>query len=466
MSYNAVIAAVSTPPGKGGVAVIRMSGDGALKIADKVFISAGGKRLSELAPRVQGYGYLMDGGELIDDVMAVRFIAPFSYTGEETVEISAHGGTLITRSVLELLFRYGAVPAAPGEFTRRAFINGKLTLTDAEAIGNLLDARTDTQLALFRSDSRKRLNESVENIRSLLVDTLSSMLARIDYPEEDLGDFTDAELLERLTAAKNMLKNLIATYRTGKAISEGISTVLCGKPNVGKSSVYNAILGEDAAIVTAVAGTTRDVLEHTASLGRVMLRLYDTAGIHESEEMDEVEKIGVSRSLKRIEEAELIIAVFDLSRELDGEDRAIIKRLSDIKTAKIALLNKSDLEKESSPVFDKTGLDGIFDAVLTVSASDGEELKACLCGAVEKLFTDEKINPSSDAIVASARQHGALTRAYDFLELAHGALSGGFLQDAVASDIERALGAISECDGISVSEEVVSDIFSKFCVGK
>lgn len=463
-AFTDVIAAVSTPPGKGGVAVIRMSGDGALVIADKVFSARNGSSLSSAAPRRQIYGYIKDKNTVIDDVMACYFSAPASYTGEDTVEIYCHGGMLVTRTVLELLLRHGAVAAQAGEFTRRAFINGKLTLTDAELIGKLLEAKSSDELALSSASSRERLNLRIEEIKSGITDLMSSIYARIDYPDEDLGDYSDEELLDKLKAISNSLAELISTYKTGRAISEGISAVLCGKPNVGKSSVYNAILGKDAAIVTSLAGTTRDVLESTVTLGRVALKLCDTAGIRTAGACDEVEKIGIERSLSSIDSAELILAVFDISQPLTWEDVEIIGKIKASSAAKIAILNKTDIAASYTKE-DFTYCE-LFDAVELVSTKKSDELYKKLSATVNRLMTDEKINVSDTAIVSSARQHAQLTRTQDYLELAISGLCDGFSQDAVSSDIERALGAISEHDSREVSEAVVSDIFSKFCVGK
>ena len=460
---QAVIAAVSTPPGKGGVAIIRISGEGALALADMVFSPKNKKSFSEMPPRMQVYGYVYSrSGEVIDDGLGTYFPEGSSYTGEETVELSVHGGTLVTRAVLERIFEAGAMPAEAGEFTRRAFLNGKLSLTEVEAIGTLLEARTEEQLRLSSTSARGRLRDRIYELRRELLTILSSIYARIDYPEEDLGDFTDEETVERLTSTRGSLSRLIQTYRTGRAISEGISCVLAGKPNVGKSTVYNLLCGDEAAIVTDTPGTTRDILEREVPLGRVLLHLYDTAGVRDAE--DGIEKIGIMRTKERIAEAELVIALFDLSREYDSEDDELISLLKEAGGANIALLTKSDIAKAS---LDKSRLDGVFDTVLTVSAeNDPEGLILALGDTVNSLFTDEKISTRSDAIVASARQHSALTSALGFIDAAIDALMRGVPQDAASSDIELALGAIGEVDGRAVSDDVVGEIFSHFCVGK
>ena len=461
-SLTQVIAAVSTPPGKGGVAIIRMSGEGAFEIADRVFFPISGRKFSECMPRTQVYGNIIEDGERIDDVLATRFPAPHSYTGEDTVEIGCHGGILITRTVLEALLRAGAVPATAGEFTRRAFINGRLSLTEAEAISDLLEAKTRDQLRLSGGDARGRLTAKIAEIRASLVSLMSSIYARIDYPDEDLGDFSDGEVRASLYNIKVECEKLLSTYRTGRAISEGVDTVICGKPNAGKSTLYNLLLGFDAAIVTDIPGTTRDVLTSSLPLGRVMLKIADTAGIRDSEDMDAVERIGVEKSRKMIKECELLFAIFDISRPLDEEDRLILEATRSVNAPKIALLNKADLPA----VIDESAFTG-FDEVIRISAKCGEEEAVRrLSDTVNRLFTDEKIVIGQDAIISSARQHAALCRCLDFVRAAIESLDLGFMQDAASSDVERALGAISELDGRSVSEEIVSDIFSRFCVGK
>lgn len=461
-AFTDVIAAVSTPPGKGGVAIIRISGKGAVDIAEAVFVARSGKRLVDVAPRVQIYGNIVEDGEVIDDVLLTKFSAPHSYTGEDTVEIACHGGILVTRTVLEVLLRHGARAAEAGEFTRRAFLNGRMSLTEAEAVGDLLEAGSREQIRLASSPARARLAARIGEIRGMITDMLSSVYARIDYPDEDLGDFSDAELLARINGAKREVSGLISTYRTGRAISEGITTVICGKPNVGKSTLYNLLVGEDAAIVTDIPGTTRDVLERQIPLGRVMLRLADTAGVR-ANSCDAVEAIGIEKSRKMIEKCQLSFTIFDLSRPFDAEDEELIALVSASDGAKIAVLNKSDLPEQ----FDRGRIAGVFDGCVTISAREDRGDGLCeLSALVDGLFTDERIRAGEDAIVSSARQHAALCRGLDFLSLAVESLALGYAQDAVSSDLERALGAISEIDGRAVSEDVVADIFSKFCVGK
>ena len=463
MAYGSTIAAISTPSGKGGVAIIRISGDDALKIAASVFFPRNKSSLIDAATRTQIYGDIISRGEYVDDGMATFFKAPLSYTGEDTVEISCHGGILISRAVLEAVLSAGATPAEAGEFTRRAFINGKLSLTEAEAIGSLLEAKSREQIKLSALSSRSKLADHISKIRTALTELLSSIFARIDYPDEDLGDFTNEESVQRLLGVREMINTLLATYPTGRAISEGIHTVICGKTNVGKSTIYNAIVGEDAAIVTDIEGTTRDVLTREIPLGRVMLRLSDTAGIRGEDAADAVEKIGIERTRAAISEAELIIAVFDVSRAADREDLRLVSLLNEYNCAKIAVINKCDREH----ILDVSLVKGAFEHVIEISAKDSEvDAVSKLKHAVEVLFINEKITVGEQAIISSARHHAALVRARDFVNAAILAFESGAYQDAAASEVERALGAIAEIDGRSVSEEVVTDIFSKFCVGK
>lgn len=456
------IAAISTPPGKGGVSVIRLCGDGAFEIAEKIFYPKSKKRLTEYPARMLVYGDIKNRGEHIDDALAVYFERGSSFTGDETVEFNCHGGVLVTRCVLEALISAGARLAGKGEFTKRAFINGKLTLTSAEAIGNLLDAKSEEQMKLASSEARKKLDGKIGEIKKSLTDILSSAYARIDYPDEDLGDFSDGELTERLENTKRELDKLISTYRTGRAINEGISTVICGKPNVGKSTLYNLLCGEDAAIVTDISGTTRDVLERSVSLGRVMLNLADTAGIRES--ADRIEAIGIERSKERMMKGELILALFDLSRPIDEEDSQILSMLDECGGKRVAILNKSDAVCEG---FDRGIIESKFDEIITVSARDNDsDAVLALTEIIDRLFTDGEIKTGDDAIISSSRQYAALCSASESLSFAIDALKMGISQDAASSDVERALGAVCEVDGRSVSEEVVNDIFAKFCVGK
>lgn len=459
MLRSDIIAAISTPPGKGGVALIRLSGEGAIALTEKFFRAASGRKVTDYPLRTQIYGYVIEGERTLDDGMLTAFGAGASYTGEETVEITCHGGILVSELVLATVLKAGARAAEAGEFTRRAFLNGRLSLSDAEAIGLLLEAKSEEQIALAGKDSRDKLSEKIGAIAKKMTELLGSVYARIDYPDEDLGDFTDEEMLGMLKDVRCELDSLIATYRTGHSIAEGIKTAIIGKPNVGKSSLYNILCGRDAAIVTDIAGTTRDVLENTVTLGKVTLRLADTAGIR-ADSADLVEKIGIERSLSQLEESELILAVADAALGMDGE---IIASVQDSSAAKIAIFNKVD---KLGAGFVPECPEG-FDRAIAVSATASpDEAKDAICRVVEELFIDGRISVGADAIVSSARQRAELAEAREAITAAIEAISVGVFADAVSSDVEIALGAVSRVDGRAVSEAVVDNIFSRFCVGK
>ncbi|MBE6680277.1 MAG: tRNA uridine-5-carboxymethylaminomethyl(34) synthesis GTPase MnmE [Ruminococcaceae bacterium] len=454
--FLSTIAAVSTPRGKGGVALIRISGEEAVAVAGRCFSPKCGKSACDLAPRTAYFGDILDDGAPIDDGMLTVFRAPNSYTGEDLVEISCHGGVLVTRRVLEAVFKAGATPAVAGEFTRRAFVNGKLSLTKAEAVGEILEAKSDAQLRIAASQRRGVLTEKIDAAAHALTSLIADVYARIDYPDEDLAEIGDDEFARRAEEIRNSLKNLRATYRSGSAIFEGIKTVICGAPNRGKSSLYNAIAGEDAAIVTEIAGTTRDILERDIPLGSVLLHLTDTAGIRDT--ADVVEQIGVSRAKERLAEAELVICVLDGSKELSDEDISLFDSLKDVTAPKIAVLNKSDLGKANLELPD------FFEKVIRLSAKSGDISE--LCEAVEKLFIDEKIDTHSDAIITSARQAASLDEAILLIGDAINTAATGMGADLASSDLERAVATLNELDGKAVSENVVSEIFGRFCVGK
>lgn len=457
--FTTTIAAISTPPGKGGVALIRLSGEDAISIAERAFLPRSKRAVSDYPSRCAIYGDVILAGEKIDDALLTVFRAPNSYTGEDTVEICCHGGVLVTKTVLEALITAGAHPASAGEFTRRAFLNGKLTLTEAEAIGDLLEAKSITQIKLTATESRGKLAGEIAAIRSSLTTLLSSIYARIDYPDEDLGEFTDEETLSELLAIRERILALKSTYRTGRSVMEGVRCAIVGKTNAGKSSLYNLLVGEDAAIVTDIEGTTRDVIERQVSLGKVTLNLSDTAGIRDTK--DTVERIGIERTLDKLAECELVLAVFDLTRPFDNRDEDIVRRLTSSGKTVISVLNKCDT---GATLFEKERLGALLEHSVTLSAKCGNAKE--LADLIDKLFTDEKINIGSDAIISSAKQNASLTRALSHLEASVEAYRANLSSDVASFDVERALGAISELDGREVSEEIVNDIFSRFCVGK
>ncbi len=463
MYITDTIAAVSTPRGKGGVALIRISGDKAVEIAQRIFVPRGGKPLSEAEPRRAIYGdiYSLEPGggrRRIDDAVALVYRAPASFTGEDTVELTCHGGILITEAVLGAVLAAGARPAEAGEFTRRAFVAGKLGLTEAEALATLLEAKTHEQLLLSRSGMDGRLAGEVRALYDELLRLVSNIYALVDFPEEDLSGLSRDQLVAGVAEINRRLLSLAATFRTGKAIAEGVRTVICGRTNSGKSSLYNLIVGSDAAIVTDIEGTTRDLLETTVSFGGVTLRLFDTAGLRESE--DEVEKIGIERARRESEGAELLFAVIDGSRAPDEDDRKFAEFISSIGAPVIAVINKSDLPESphTRPTFSCA-------AEVSISALTGEGADK-LADAVRRLFIDDAIDLSRDAVTMNARQFASLTRAAELTGQSLLALEAGLPEDVACSDLESAMSALAEVDGRSVSVDIVSEIFSNFCVGK
>ena len=455
--YGDTVAAVSTAYGKGGIAVIRISGEHALEIAEKIFLPKGKKALRDVPSATALYGDILKDGQVIDDGILTIFRAPRSFTGEDTAEISCHGGILLTKRVLEAAFAAGARPAQAGEFSKRAFLNGKLTLTGAEAVIDLINAENDRQLKLASANSRGRLTKKTGEIYNALAGLLASVYVYTDYPDEDLTDLSSEEFKEGLLEIRAQLQRLLNSYKAGRAVMEGIPTAIVGKPNTGKSSLLNLLLGKDRAIVSDVAGTTRDTIEESALLGSVTLRLCDTAGIHGT--ADAVEAMGIERSLEKLDAAELIFAVFDLGRPFDAEDRLLVEKLKEKSCPVIALLNKCDL----SPCFDVTALPKEF---IPITMSTKSALPPELEGTVERLFETDKLNYDEDAVLTGARQANAASRALALLDSAIEALDMGISRDIAALDAEQAMAEIAEIDGQAVGEDIVSAIFSRFCVGK
>ncbi len=458
---TSTIAAVSTAHGKGGIAVLRVSGSSAIEISEKVFFPIKGS-LSDISSNMTVYGHIYYRGEKIDDGMATVFRAPKSFTGEDTVEISCHGSEIGTSMVLSALLEAGAVIAEPGEFTKRAFLSGKITLSQAEAIGELIDAESSASARLSAAKLSGVMGEKINSLASAIMNILTSVYAYIDYPDEDIADMSAGEMRIACRKVLSGVSALLSTYDTGRAISKGIPSAIVGAPNVGKSSFLNLLTGTDRAIVTDIAGTTRDVITESVSIGNIKLLLSDTAGIRETD--DAVEKIGVERSKKELEASELVFALFDTSRDISGEDREIIKVLCDIRQREdkkiIVLLNKSDK--------------GTFADSYRAELSDFEAIDFCTFddsgkAALEKLLLryypsgDEEIR--SGLIVTTARQYASLKNAEAALAASITALET-LTPDMCCAELESAVRALYEIDGRSVNEKIVEGIFSHFCVGK
>ena len=457
--FGTTIAAISTPPGKGGVALIRISGAEAASIAEICFQPKSKKPLPSLPTRQAVYGDILKNGKSIDDGIAIYYKAPNSYTGEDMVELICHGGMLLTETVLSAVLSAGAKCAEAGEFTKRAYLNGKITLSEAEAVALLLEAKTESQLAISTRAAGAKLKEATSALSGELTSLLSSLYASIDYPDEDLAELSTEEVVESLKSTLTKVQSLSNTYRTGHAISDGIRTVICGRPNVGKSSLYNCLCQKECAIVTDEAGTTRDVLERTVSIGKATLLLCDTAGLRTTE--SKAEQMGIDKAHEYLKEAELILAVFDGASPLEQEDIDLLEELKTLSAPIVAVLNKTDAGICEDT---KNKVEKSCQTVLSLSAKDGNI--SALTQLIESLFIDEKLTLGESAIVASARQKASFDRAIELLNYAIASFEGGFSTDVSATVVEEAIGALGEINGRQVSEQIVGEIFSHFCVGK
>ena len=450
-----VIAAVSTAAAVSAIGIIRLSGDGCAAVADKVLTLNNNKPLSQAPARKLMLGTLHDkSGRVIDQCMAVYSPAPHSYTGEDTVEFHCHGSPAVLASGLEALYLAGAKPAQRGEFTKRAFLNGHLDLTSAEAVIDLIEAETADAAANAAGQVGGKLQRKLAPIYSALTDLCSHFHAVLDYPDEDIEDFGLASYESSLKANEKILNELLATYQQGKILRSGVSAAIVGKPNVGKSSLLNALAGYERVIVTEVAGTTRDTVEESVMLGATRLRLIDTAGIRETD--DRIEAMGVERSKQAVEDADLVLFVCDGSRPLTEEDRAVIEVCCERENA-IALINKADLGSLVQPS------DLPFMNVIEICAVTGQGLDQ-LADLVDYLFANT--TPCDGSILTNARQYDAIRRASDAIRRALQGLKLGLTPDAALTDVEEAMEAMGEVTGATVREDITARIFERFCVGK
>ncbi len=450
------VAAISTAQGEGGIGVIRISGDDALEIADKIFKNINGRKITEMKGYTAAFGKICNNGEEIDEAVALVFRAPNSYTGEDVVELSCHGGVFITKQVLRAVLSAGAVPAQAGEFTKRAFLNGKIDLTEAEAVIDIISAKSTSaaRAALFAKEGvlRKKINSVKDDLLSLA----AHLSAWADYPEEDIAEVTDDMIFDTCNRAIMALEKLLSSYDSGQAVKQGIDTVIAGKPNVGKSTLMNLLSGCEKSIVTDIPGTTRDIVEDTVVVGDVILRLSDTAGLRETD--DTVEKIGVDRARKRLEECGLLLAVFDNSRELDSEDIELLESAKNVPA--VAIINKTDLEQK----LDINYISNIISNIVYVSAKSGEGHEE-LVKAVEKIAGTQNLNPS-EGILSNERQRLAVSNALSSIKEARDALSLGMTFDAVTVSLEDAISQLLELTGEKASDEIIDHVFHNFCVGK
>lgn len=449
-----LIGAVATGWDRSGVGIIRLSGEGAARCAGAVFTALDGRPLEAHEPRKLVYGALHDKEDrIIDHVLCTWSAAPHSYTGEETAELQCHGSPMVLTLALEALFAHGARQAGPGEFTRRAFLNGKLDLCQAEGVMDLIDAETPDGAVQAAGQLSGALSRRAQGIYDALVDVMAHFHAVLDYPDEDLDPFTVETVKKALHKAEGELSALLATYDRGRALTRGVPTAIVGRPNVGKSSLLNALVGYERAIVTDIPGTTRDTVEERCVLGGVVLRLVDTAGLRETG--DAVEKLGVERSRKAMEQAGLILVVLDRSQPMIEEDRALIRQAVELAPT-ILVLNKADLP---------LGMEWDMDQVPTVSVSAKNGELDQLGELVSDLFPRGEGGEAGE-LLTNARQAEAVGRALESIHRAGEALDAGVTPDALLTDVEEAISALGELTGRTVREDVTDRIFQRFCVGK
>ncbi len=452
-----VIAAISTPVYSAGIGVLRVSGEGAITVAERVFRPANAKRtLSALGGYQAVFGHVVDSDGQIDECVATVFRAPHSYTGEDVVELSCHGGVYLLQRTLRALLEAGAAPAGAGEFTRRAFLNGKIDLTRAEAVMNLIGAEGRLAAKTALATREGAVFHRLQSVKERLVGLQAQFSAFVDYPDDDIPELEPAVLEAGLTETRETLNRLLITYDAGRVLHQGVETAIVGSPNVGKSTLMNCLAGYDRSIVTAVAGTTRDVVEDTVRVGEVCLRLSDTAGIRQTD--DEVEALGVERSRKRMQHAALVLAVFDSARPLSSDDRELIASLSPETT--IAIFNKRDLPTK----IDKEYICNKFTHIVYMQAANGEGREA-LERAVAEVTGIQRLD-EAEPVLATERQRDCVRRAREALDEALQALRDGLSVDAVSVSVDGALAALLELTGERATEAVVDGIFARFCVGK
>lgn len=450
------IAAISTAQGQGGIGVIRVSGEQAFTIVDKIFKSVSGKKIMDIKGYTALFGHIYNNEEVLDEAVVLKYVAPKSFTGENVVEISCHGGMYITKEVLNAVIMAGASLAEPGEFTKRAYLNGKMDLTEAESVMDIISAKSKSaaRAALFVKDGA--LFKKSQQVKQLLLDKAAHLSAWADYPEEDIPEVSEDSIMEAIEESISILKKLLSTYDMGQVVKEGIDTVIAGRPNAGKSTLMNLLVGREKSIVTNIAGTTRDVVEDTVLVGNVMLKLSDTAGIRDTD--NEIEKIGVQKTFDKINGAGLVIALFDNNEELNSEDIDLINKIKDMPC--IAVINKIDLEDK----VDKKYITDNIDNVVYISAKQQDNIDE-LKNMIEKIAGTEDFDPSA-GIIANERQRNAIRNAVNSLYEAKESLATGMTMDAITVSLQETIDYLLELTGEKAGEEIVDSVFHNFCVGK
>lgn len=456
MIENKTVAAVATPAGVGGIATVRVSGGKAVEICDKAFKSVGGKKLCELNGYQALYGKIYDGEQPVDEAVCLVFKAPHSFTGEDVVEITCHGGIFVVKKVLRVILDCGAEPAGAGEFSKRAFLNGKMDLSGVEGIMTLINSQGEQGMSAALNVLEGSLSKKVSEVNNSLVEICAHISAWVDYPDEEIEELNEAEILNSVLKAKDEINSLLDRFDSGMAVTSGVEAAIIGKPNAGKSTLMNLLTGYDRSIVTDIEGTTRDVVEETVNIDGCILRLSDTAGIRETG--DTVEKIGVERSREKIKRSSIVIAVFDSGDELSKEDKELIA-LCEGKPV-IPVLNKTDKEAK----IDKEYILSAMGKPVEMSAIDGNGLQE-LKDKITTLLGTKSFDPNA-AMLTNERQRQCCLKAVDSLNEAEVALSMGVTLDAAGVCIDDAVSALLELTGEKASQAVVDKVFSNFCVGK
>lgn len=456
---NDTIAAISTPYGLGGIGIVRISGDRAFEIAARLFE---GKRAFEaIESHTLSYGRILDPstGETVDEVLVAKMEKPRTFTREDVVEINCHGGTAVLRHVLSLAIKQGARPADPGEFTKRAFLNGRMDLSQAEAVIDLINSKTAEGSKAAVAQLEGKLSAGIKDARNTLIGLISHIEVTVDYPEHDIEEITGKQVYEGIGLVREKLRKIIGSFDRGRIIREGISVVIAGKPNAGKSSLFNGLAGSSRAIVTEIPGTTRDILEEYLNIRGIPVRVQDTAGIRGT--ADPVERIGVEKAEKALTEADLVIMVLDASTGFEAEDEKILQRLEEKK--KIFIINKMDLAVgETAAEIEKRLSGGKVIKTSLLTGGDTEELEA----AIEDLFMKGGVNANTEVLVTNARHKALLDAAAESLENAARSYEGRMPLDMITIDIKDAAESLGQITGESVSEDVVREIFARFCIGK
>lgn len=455
------IAAISSAVGEAGIGIVRLSGKEASLIANKIFKGINDKTLAQVDNRKMTYGHIIDKekDQIIDEVLIVSMKAPHTYTREDIVEIYCHGGIIPVKKVLELLLNNGARLAEAGEFTKRAFLNGRLDLSQAEAVIDIIKAKTDKSHEVSMNQLEGKLSKKVSTIRDIVLAMVAHVEVSIDFPEDDIEEVTYEELEESASKVSQEINNLILTSQRGKIIRDGLNTVILGKPNVGKSSLLNALLRENRAIVTDIPGTTRDIIEEYLNIDGIPLKIIDTAGIRDTEDI--VEKIGVDRARESIKSSDLVIAVFDVSRDLSQEDYNIIELIKDKKS--LVLLNKTDLENK----YTVDHLEKILDGKDIISTSITNEIGIdVLEESIKRLFYSGEIEFDSSIMVTNMRHKNALERALVNIDDALVDIKGKMPLDCIEVDLRDCWENLGEISGDSINEDILDKIFAEFCIGK